>query len=174
VSPISLLPAEEPVLKTVRSVRPVKAAAAKQLVQPTCARPTARVPLSLHCRQVRAVAVLRIAFRYASRPEVRQAYARTVARITVRRVDGRAPPDSKAAKKRPVAEVRPMIPFGSSGQGVESNGFNGSPGSTSSSRLFALAAAPLKVPLPFRSARLNLPSTLPQGVIAAPPTARPG
>ena len=96
------------------------------------------------------------------------------ARETVRRVEARPPPESKAAKKHPVAEVRPTIPFGSSGQGVANDGFSGSPGSTSSSRLFALAAAPLRVPLPFRFARVRVPSTRPHGVIAAPPTARPG
>jgi hypothetical protein len=105
---------------------------------------------------------------------VREALVRAGARITVRKVDARPPPETKATKKHPVAKARPIVPFGDSGQGVAHDGFNGSTGSTSSSRLFALAAAPLRVPLPFRFARLRLPTTRPHGVIAAPPTARPG
>ena len=48
------------------------------------------------------------------------------------------------------------------------------PGSASTSRLFAITLAlSLRVPWPSR-ARLRLPSTLPHGVIPAPPSARPG
>jgi hypothetical protein len=172
-SPISLLPADEPALKMVSSA-PAAKPAVKLLVQQICARPVPRVLLSQRCKQARAVVVLRVTQTYRSRPEVRAAIARAVARVTAHRDEARPPPDSKAAKKHPVAEVRPTVPFGDSGQGFTNDGFNGSTGSTWSSRLFALAAVPLKVPLPFRFARLRLPSTIPHGVIAAPPTARPG
>ncbi len=174
-SPIELLPEDGPAVNPSRSVRPQ---AVKQLLrQQTCARPTARVPLSQRCRQARAAAVLRVnvTLAYVPSPEVRAAFARAGARVTVRKVDARPPPDSKAAKKHPIAEVRPTVPFGDSGQGLAKNGFNGSTGSSTwSSRVFALAAVPLRVPRPFRFARLRLPSTVPHGVIAAPPTARPG
>ena len=174
-SPIALLPEDEPAVTPLASVRPQ---AVKQLLrQQTCARPTARVPLSQQCKQARAAAVLRVnvTLTYVPSPEVRAAFARAGARVTVRKVEARPPPDSKAAKKHPIAEVRPTVPFGDSGQGLAKNGFNGSTGaSTWSSRLFALAAVPLRVPRPFRFARLRLPSTVPHGVIAAPPTARPG
>ena len=132
------------------------------------------MPLSQLCVEARAFAVRRATFTSSPSPEVRAAIDRVAARVTVRKVEARPPPESKAAKKHTVAEVRPTIPFGSSGQGVANDGFSGSPGSTSSSRLFALAAAPLRVPLPFRFARVRVPSTRPHGVIAAPPTARPG
>ena len=169
---ISLLPAEEPAVTTVRSIRKARAIG-KQLVRGTCARPAARVPLSDRCVEARAFAVLRATFTASPSQEVRAAIER-VARVTSRSVDARPPPASKAAKKHTVAEVRPTIPFGNSGQGVANDGFSGSPGSASSSRLFAVAAAPLRVPLPFRFARVRVPSTRPHGVIAAPPTARPG
>jgi hypothetical protein len=169
---ISLLPAEEPAVKTVRSVRKARPLG-KQLVRGTCARPAARVPLSLLCEQARAFAVLRATFTSSPSPEVRAEIER-VAPVTIRRDDARPPPESKTAKKHTVAKVRPTVPFGSSGQGVANDGFSGSPGSSSSSRLFALAAVPMRVPLPFRFARVRVPSTRPHGVIAAPPTARPG
>jgi hypothetical protein len=169
---IYLLPAEEPAVKTVRSIRKARTTG-KQLVQGTCARPAARVPLSELCVEARAFAVLRATFTASPTPEVRAAMERVAARVTARRGEAR-PSASKAAKKHSVAEVRPTIPFGNSGHGVVNDGFSGSPGSSSSSRLFALAAAPLRVPLPFRLARVRVPSTLPHGVIAAPPTARPG
>jgi hypothetical protein len=174
-SPIALLPEDEPAVTPLASIRPQ---AVKQLLRrQTCARPTARVPLSLRCKQARAAAVLRVnvTLTYVPSPEVRAAFARAGARVTVRKVDARPPPDSKAAKKHPIAEVRPTVPFGDSGQGLAKNGINGSTASSTwSSRVFALAAVPLRVPRPFRFARLRLPSTVPHGVIAAPPTARPG
>ena len=150
------------------------------LIRPqTCARPAVRVPLSDLCKQARAVASLRATtLTYLpSLREVRAAIARGAPpRVTIRRVEARPPPESKAAKKHPVAEVRPVVPFGDSGQGVTKNGFgfSSSPGSSSSSRLFALAVVLLWVPWPFRFARVRLPSTLPHGVIPAPPSARPG
>ena len=170
---ISLLPAEEPAVKTVRSIRKARTIG-KQLVRGTCGRPAARVPLSERCVEARAFAVLRATFSSPPSPEVRAAIERVAARVTIRKVEAPPPPASKAAKKHTVAEVRPTIPFGNSRQGVANDGFSGSPGSSSSSRLFALAAAPLRVPLPFRFARVRVPSTRPHGVIAAPPTARPG
>ena len=58
---------------------------------------------------------------------------------------------------------------------MTNDGFSGSPGSASTSRLFAITVAmSLRVPWPSRFARLRLPSTLPHGVIPAPPSARPG
>jgi hypothetical protein len=173
-SPISLLPAEDLADAGLHSIR-VAETFGKRVVRETCARPTARVPLSQRwCKQARAIAVLRATLTSSPSPEVRAAIDREAARVSVSEVEARPPPESKAAKKHPVAEVRPFIPFGQSGQGVANDGFKGATGSTSSSRMFALAAAPLRVPLPFRFARLRLPSTLPHGVIAAPPTARPG
>jgi hypothetical protein len=176
-SAIALLPADEPAVNPRPSVRSQAGALKRPLRQQTCARPTARVPLSQRCKQARATAALRVnvTLAYVPSPEVRAAFARAGARVTVRKVEARPPPDSKAAKKHPIAEVRPTVPFGDSGQGLAKNGFNGSTGSSTwSSRLFALAAVPLRVPRPFRFARLRLPSTVPHGVIAAPPTARPG
>jgi len=169
---ISLLPAEEPAVKTVRSIHKARTIG-KQRLRRTCARPAARVPLSDRCVEARAFAVLRATFTASPSQEVRAAIER-VARVRNRSIDARPPPASKAAKKHTVAEVRPTIPFGNSGQGVANDGFSGSPGSASSSRLFAVAATPLRVPLPFRFARVRVPSTRPHGVIAAPPTARPG
>ena len=157
----------------VRAIR-ASGVVGKPLVQRTCTRPTARVPLSQRCKQARAIAVLRATLISSPSPEVRAAIDRVAARVTIQRVEARPPPESKAAKKHTVAKARPIVPFGHSGQGIVSDGFNGATGTTSSSRLFALAAVPLRVPLPFRFARLRLPSTRPHGVIAAPPTARPG
>ena len=172
-SPISLLPGDEAAAETVRAVRAL-GVVGKPLVQRPCTRPPARVPLSQLGKQARAIAVLRATLISAPSPEVRAAIDRVAARVTIRRVEARPPPESKAAKEHPVAKARPIAPFGHSGQGIVNDGFNGAVGSTSSSRLFALAAVPLRVPLPFRFARLRLPSTRPHGVIAAPPTARPG
>ena len=142
--PISLPPTDGPVLKTTSSARsrPVRAAA-RRLIQPSCARPAARVPLSLKCVQVRADAVLRVTLPYAPSPEVRAALVRAGARITVRKVDARPPPEAKAAEKHPVAKARPIVPFGNSGQGVAHDGFNGSTGSTSSSRAVRARSSPL-------------------------------
>jgi hypothetical protein len=89
-------------------------------------------------------------------------------------VEARPPPDSKAAKKRPVPEVRPIVPFGDAALGASHDGFRSSALSASTPRMFALAAVPLRVPRPFTLARLHLPSTIARGVIAAPPPARPG
>ena len=172
-APISLLPADEAAAEVVRAIR-ASGVVGKPLVQRTCTRPTARVPLSQRCKQARAIAVLRATLISSPSPEVRAAIDRVAARVTIQRVEARPPPESKAAKKHTVAKARPIVPFGHSGQGIVSDGFNGATGTTSSSRLFALAAVPLRVPLPFRFARLRLPSTRPHGVIAAPPTARPG
>ena len=174
---ISLLPTDDTAVAAPQKKTGADRAAGKRLVRPaTCARPTARVPLSQRCRQVRAVASLQVTLTYAATAssEARAAIARTAARLTIRRVESRPPPKSKAAKKRPIAEARPIVPFGDSGQGVTNDGFSGSSGSVSSSRLFALAAVPLRVPLPSRFARVRLPSTRPDGVIPAPPSARPG
>jgi hypothetical protein len=174
---IALLPANEPAfVEESQPPRPAGVAGKQFVKRTTCARPTARVPLSQRCKQARAVAVLRVTLINSSSPEaVRAAIARVVAAPVVgRRVDARTPTDSKPKKKHPVAEVRPTVPFGVSGQGATHDGFNGSSGSTWSSRMFALPAAPLRVPRPFRFARLRLPSTLPHGVIPAPPSARPG
>ncbi len=174
--PISLLPATEPAAETPRKARSVPATRKPLTRHQACARPAGRVPLSERCKQVRAVASARVRLTaLQSLPEVRAAIARGAPpRATIRHVDARPPPKSKAAKKRPIAEARPIVPFGDSGQGVTNDGFNGSTGSSSSSRLFALAIVPLRVPWPFRFARLSLPSTRPHGVIPAPPSARPG
>ena len=144
-----------------RSARPVRG-------------PPARVPLSADCEQARAISALRVRLTYLPGSEVRAAIVRGPSRISIRRVEARPPPESKAAKKHPVAEVRPTVPFGSSGQGAANHSFNRSTGATWSSRVLVLAAPPLRVPRPSRFVRLRLPSTIPHGVIAAPPPARPG
>ena len=175
--PISLLPETATAAKAARKAPAVPAAARKPLPrQQTCARPAGRMPMLERCKQVRAVAGAQVTITYIqSLPEARAAIARGAPpRATVSHVEARPPPDSKAAKKRPVAEVRPIVPFGHSGQGLTNDGFSGSAGSSSSPRLFALAVVPLRVPWPSRFARLRLPSTLPHGVIPAPPSARPG
>ena len=79
----------------------------------------ARVPLSDRCKRAYAVASLNITLTYLpSLPEVRAAIARGAPpRAIVRKVEARPPPKSKAAKERPVAEVRPIVPFGHSGRG---------------------------------------------------------
>jgi hypothetical protein len=138
------------------------------------------VPLSFDCRY--AVKVAAVATRtslgyttYSPSPEVRAAIDRGAAKAAAAsQAEERAPPGSKAAKKRPLPKVQPILPFGGSALGASSDGFGGVAGSTTSSRMFALAAAPLRVPRPFRLARLRLPSTIAHGVIAAPPPARPG
>ena len=143
-------------------------------IQPTCARPRARVPLSQRCKQARASGVLGVTFVSAPSPAVRAAINRIAQRVTARRVESRAPPDSKAAKKRPDVNVRPIVPSQYPGHGASNDSFGGSGGSVSSSRLFALAAVPLHVPKPSRFIQLRTPSTIAHGVVAAPPTARPG
>ena len=171
-APISLLPADEAAAETVRAIR-----ASSVLGKHSSSGPAHDRPHASHfrsCKQARAIAVLRATLISSPSPEVRAAIDRVAARVTIRRVEARPPPESKAAEKHTVAKARPIAPFGHSGQGIVNDGFNGATGSTSSSRLFALAAVPLRVPLPFRFARLRLPSTRPHGVIAAPPTARPG
>jgi hypothetical protein len=172
-SAISLLPMVE---RTDASVRPAppRAIPAKTPVRQTCARPTARVPLSVHCIQVRAISALRVRLTYLPSSEVRAAIVRGASRLSIRRVEARPPPKSTAAKKHPVAEARPTVPFGSSGQGAADHSFSSSSGATWSSRVFVLAAPPVRVPRPSRFARLRLPSTIPHGVMAAPPPARPG
>ena len=86
---IYLLPAEEPAVKTVRSIRKARTIG-KQLVQGTCARPAARVPLSELCVEARAFAVLRATFTASPTPEVRAAMERVAARVTARRGEARA------------------------------------------------------------------------------------
>ena len=177
---IALLPHDEPNLAAPIERTAVAATAQKKrsVVRQACARPAARVPLSLRCKQqaVLAVAVARVVRVYSPSLEVRAAIDRAAAVMTARPVEARPPPESKAAKKkaRPIAEVRPTIPFGSSGQGASNDGFSSSGGASWSSRVFALAAVPLRVPHPFRFARVQLPQTIAHGVIAAPPTTRPG
>ena len=172
-SAISLLPTVD---RTVASASPAprRAIPAKSSVRQTCARPTARVPLSADCEQARVISAFRVRLRYLPGSEVREAIVRGPSRISIRRVETRPQPESKAVKKHPVAEVRPTVPFGSSGQGAANHSFNRSTGATWSSRVLVLAAPPLRVPRPSRFVRLRLPSTIPHGVIAAPPPARPG
>ena len=162
--------------RTVTSVRPAARPAmpAKTSVRQTCARPTARVPLSADCVQARAISALRVRLAYLPSSEVRAAIVRGASRVSIRRVDARPPPKSRAAKEHPVAEARPTVPFGGSGHGASDHSFTSSSGATWSSRVFVLAAPPVRVPRPSRFARVRIPSTIPHGVIAAPPPARPG
>ena len=174
---ISLLPTVEQVEQMVPSASPAprRASPKKTSVGQTCARPTGRVPLSPECEQARAISALRVRITTLPGSEVRAAIIQGPSRISIRRVEAaRQPPESKAAKKHPVAEVRPTAPFGSSGQGAANHSFNRSTGATSASRILVLAAPALRVPRPSRFVRLRLPSTIPHGVIAAPPPARPG
>jgi len=171
-SAISLLPGVEP---TVVSAKPAprRAVSAKTAIPQACARPKGRVPLSADCEQARAITALRLRLTHSPSSEVRAAIIRGPTRIS-RPVEARPPPKSNAAKKHPVAEVRPTAPFGSSGQGAANHSFNRSTGATSSSRILVLAAPALRVPRPSRFVRLRVPSTIPHGVITAPPPARPG
>ena len=114
-SAISLLPTVD---RTVASASPAprRAIPAKTSVPQTCARPTARVPLSADCEQARAISAFRVRLRYLPGSEVREAIVRGPSRISIRRVDTRPPPESKAVKKHPVAEVtthRPVRQLGS-------------------------------------------------------------
>jgi len=171
---ISLLPTVEPTVASA-SPAPRRATPAKAPVRAQkCARPTGRVPLSADCEQARAISALRVRLRYMPGSEVREAIIRGPTRISIRRVEAPPPQASKAAKKHPVAQARPTAPFGSSGMGAANHSFNRSTGATSSSRVLVLAAPSLRVPRPSRFIRLRLPSTIPHGVIAAPPPARPG
>ena len=158
-SAISLLPVVE---RTVTSVRPAARPAipAKTSVRQTCARPTARVPLSADCIQARAISALRVRLTYLPSSEVRAAIVRGASRVSIRRVDARPPPKSRAAKEHPVAEARPTVPFGGSGHGASDHSFTSSSGATWSSRVFVLAAPPVRVPRPSRFARVRIPSTI--------------
>jgi hypothetical protein len=169
------------VASAARAAKPIAARTAalpNASVQPTCARPKARVPLSQRCKQVRAAAVLGVTLLNLPSPEVRAAIDRGAARIAAgvaaQRLEARAPPAEKAAKRRPVMKARPTLPFQGDGPDATNDSTGGSSGSASSSRLFAVPAAPLRLPMPFIHAGLRLPSTVLQGVAAAPPTARPG
>ena len=64
---ISLLPADEPAVKTVRSIRKAGRSASSSSGR-TCARPAARVPLSRCCSQARAFAVLRATLHRLAQP----------------------------------------------------------------------------------------------------------
>jgi hypothetical protein len=136
------------------------------------------VPLSQRCKLVvRATAITRGALgstAYSPSPEVRAAIDRGAARAAATRAKAAPPPESKAAKERPIPKIRPILPFGDYSLGAFHDGFGSVAGSASSSRMFALAAVPLRVPRPFRLARLRLPTAITHGVIAAPPPARPG
>lgn len=168
------------------AVKPVKRAAAAaptvlslktRTVRQACIRPHGLVPLSQRCRLVvRAPAAPRGVLTYATAPspEVRAAIDRGAAQAAADRAKAAPPPESKAAQERPIPKIRPILPFGGVALGALQDGFGGVAGSASSSRIFALAALPLRVPRPFQLARLRLPTAITHGVIAAPPPTRPG
>ena len=168
------------------AVKPVKRAAAAaptvlslktRTVRQACIRPHGLVPLSQRCRLVvRAPAAPRGVLTYATAPspEVRAAIDRGAAQAAADRAKAAPPPESKAAQERPIPKIRPILPFGGVALGALQDGFGGVAGSASSSRIFALAAMPLRVPRPFQLARLRLPTAITHGVIAAPPPTRPG
>ena len=146
-------------------------------VRQACIQPHGLVPLSQRCRLVvRAPAAARGVLTYATAPspEVRAAIDRGAAQAAADREKAAPPPESKAAQERPIPKIRPILPFGGVALGALQDGFGGVAGSASSSRIFALAAMPLRVPRPFQLARLRLPTAITHGVIAAPPPARPG
>ena len=141
-----------------------------------CTQPRGLVPLAYDCKLYMRSPAARgtLAYLNAPSPEVRAAIDRGAARAAATRAKAALPRESKAAKERPIPKLRPILPFGGVVLGALQEGGGGVAGSTSSSRMFALAAAPLRVPRPFRLARLRLPTTIAHGVLAAPPPARPG
>ena len=147
-------------------------------VRAVCAQPHGLVPLSSRCEEVvRTVAVVvrgGVFYPLAPGPEVRAAIDRGAARAAASRARAAPPPKSKAAKERPIPKIRPILPFGGVALGALQDGFGGVAGSASSSRIFALATVPLRVPRPFTLARLRLPSTTAHGALAATPPTRPG
>ena len=167
-------PALEPARRAVVApvVAPLKSRSARQ----TCMQPHGLVPLSYDCKLYLRAPAARgtLAYIDAPSPEVRAAIDRGAARAEATRAKAALPRASKAAKERPIPKIRPILPFGGVVLGALHDGFSGVAGSASSSRMFALAAAPLRVPRPFRLARLRLPTTIAHGVLAAPPPARPG
>jgi len=149
-----------------------------RVVRRTCVQPHGRVPLSQLCKLVvrSASPLIRgvVTYPSAPSPEVRAQILKAAARADARQEEARPPRDSKAAQERPIPKIRPIMPFGDAALGAAKDGFSGSPGSTASSRMFAVVAVPLRVPRPLNFARHRLPATIAHGVIAAPPPARPG
>ena len=155
---------------------PVTVSPNSRIARQTCIRPHGLVPLSQKCRVVvrTRLAPATLAYAVAPTPEVRAAIDRGAAQAAASRARAAPPPKSKAAKERPLPKIRPILPFGGVALGALHDGFGGVAGSASSSRIFALATVPLRVPRPFTLARLRLPSTTVHGALAAPPPTRPG
>ena len=169
-------PAVKPVIRAAAAA-PTVLSVKTRTVRQACIRPHGLVPLSQRCRLVvRAPAAARGVLTYATAPspEVRAAIDRGAAQAAADRAKAAPPPESKAAQERPIPKIRPIVPFGGVALGALQDGFGGVAGSASSSRIFALAALPLRVPRPFQLARLRLPTAITHGVIAAPPPTRPG
>jgi hypothetical protein len=169
-------PAVKPVIRAAAAA-PTVLSLKTRTVRQACIRPHGLVPLSQRCRLVvRAPAAARGVLTYATAPspEVRAAIDRGAAQAAADRAKAAPPPESKAAQERPIPKIRPILPFGGVALGALQDGFGGVAGSASSSRIFALAAMPLRVPRPFQLARLRLPTAITHGVIAAPPPTRPG
>jgi hypothetical protein len=91
-------------------------------------------------------------------------------------LEARPPPaaERKAKKKASAILARPLAPFGSSGLGLTDGGYESAVGAGSSSRVFAVAPARLRLPVPFQFAEITFAVTIPEGQVAAPPPARPG
>lgn len=166
-----LTAASQPALPTRREADPVPVAGIEQ----RCVLPRGRVPLSTGCKQARAAAaVLGLPLARLPSAEVQAAIERGTARLAARRLVTRAPPAEKAAKKPRVVIAQPIAPFNQSRHGFTNDGYSSSSGSASSSRFFALALAPMRLPVPLCFPELRLPTHVPEGLVAAPPPARPG
>ena len=169
-------PALKPVTAAAAAAPVVVSLKSRTAVRQACIQPHGLVPLSQLCRLVVRAPAARGVLTYATppSPEVRAAIDRGAAQAAADRAKAAPPPKSKAAEQRPIPKIRPILPFGGVALGALEDGFGGVAGSASSSRIFALAAVPLRVPRPFQLARLRLPTAITHGVIAAPPLTRPG
>ena len=163
-APISLLPADEAAAEAVRAIR-ASGVPGKPLVQRTCTRPTARVPLSQRCKQARVISALRV--RLISCPARRCGQPSTGSRPG-EDPECRSPsaPGVEGRQEAPGGEGHDQRPVRQLGPGDRQPQLQPLDRSDLSSRVLVLAAPPLSVPRPFRFARLRLPSTIPHGVIA--------
>lgn len=144
-------------------------------IEQRCSRPDGRVPLSASCKQALVVAAgLGIPLAALPSTKVQAAIERGAKRIVTARLAARPPPAKKAAKKLPVAHVRPVVLFGLGGLGLSDGNYRPFSGSTQTSRVVALPVPPIGVPAPFAFPEFRLPAPLPRGRHAAPPPARPG
>jgi hypothetical protein len=145
-------------------------------VEQRCLRPSALVPLSPDCKQARAAAaVLNLPLSaIPTQEEVQAAIVRGASQLVARELAARAPPEKDVEAKPRVVNARPVDFFGNGGLGLSHGGYRSAVGSSSSSRVLALPAPPLRAPTPFEFPERQLPTSIPQGLVAATPPARPG